>query len=79
AQTGVDVKELGYLGSVDYPKRRLHCFIGIDNQTAHPHKLRLKVKEARFFSISEAAAHLDKRQQQLLGSLMSMLAFSEIA
>jgi len=53
--------------------------LGRANSTAHPHKMRMKVRDSRFFPLKEAAAHLDKRQQQLLASLMSMLAFSEIA
>lgn len=74
-ETGVKVKEVGYLGSVEYPRGKLHCFFGRASKTATPKRGHLEVREAKFVTLSEAKSLVDKRQLQLLNSLETSLIF----
>lgn len=71
-ETGIDADDLNYLGFVDYPKRRLHCFIGHARGGA-PQVMRLEIQDAQFFTIEETQQLLDKRSQQLVNGLSSMM------
>lgn len=72
-ETGVHAKGLDYLGSVDYAKRKLHCFYGEAKAGDQPQRHHLEINAARFVDLEDAGQILDKRQQQLLRALKSML------
>jgi ADP-ribose pyrophosphatase YjhB (NUDIX family) len=75
-ETGVKAKSVDYLGFVDYPKYRLHCFFGQSAASADPHRKHLEVRDAKFIPLEEALELVDKRQQKLLNALRTSLAFA---
>jgi predicted NUDIX family NTP pyrophosphohydrolase len=72
---GVTTSSCEYLGSVEYPKRRLHCFFSQAKTDDEPTRHSLEFDGARFFPLHQAQQLLDKRQKQLLDSLTSTLQF----
>lgn len=74
-ETGVKAKEVDYLGSVDYPRGRLHCYFGRVPKSAEPRRGHLEVRGAQFFPLNEAMELVDKRQKQLLNALATSLVF----
>jgi ADP-ribose pyrophosphatase YjhB (NUDIX family) len=74
-ETGVRAKEVDYLGFVDYPRGRLHCYFGKAPKTAQPKRGHLEVRDVKFIPLEEAMSLVDKRQQKLLNALLSSLAF----
>lgn len=78
-ETGLKVNEVDYLGHVDYPRGRLHCFFGKVNKNARPERGHLEVREVQFFPLNEARDLVDKRQLKLLDALASALVFRESA
>jgi ADP-ribose pyrophosphatase YjhB (NUDIX family) len=75
-ETGVQAKTVDYLGFVDYPKYRLHCFFGKAPKSAHPARHHLEVRESKFIPLDEAMELVDKRQQKLLSALSTSLVFA---
>jgi ADP-ribose pyrophosphatase YjhB (NUDIX family) len=75
-ETGVHAKSVDYLGFVDYPRYRLHCFFGKAATSAQPHRKHLEVRDARFIPLDEAIELVDKRQQKLLNAFRTTLAFA---
>jgi ADP-ribose pyrophosphatase YjhB (NUDIX family) len=74
-ETGVRAPEVDYLGFVDYPRGRLHCYFGKAPKTAQPKRGHLEVRDVKFIALAEAMSLVDKRQQKLLNALLSSLAF----
>jgi ADP-ribose pyrophosphatase YjhB (NUDIX family) len=75
-ETGVHAKSVDYLGFVDYPRYRLHCFFGKVTHAAEPHRKHLEVRDVRFIPLDEAMELVDKRQQKLLSALKTSLVFA---
>ena len=74
-ETGVRVNQVDYLGFVDYPRGRLHCYFGKAPKTAEPKRGHLEVRGVKFIPLQDAMSLVDKRQQKLLNALLSSLAF----
>jgi ADP-ribose pyrophosphatase YjhB (NUDIX family) len=74
-ETGVLVKTIDYLGFVDYPRGRLHCYFGQAAKNAHPQRGHLEVREVKFVPLEEAKTLVDKRQKQLLDALTTSRVF----
>lgn len=75
-EAGVHARNVDYLGFVEYPKYKLHCFFGQAAASASPSRKHLEVREAKFIPLEEALELVDKRQQKLLNALRSSIAFA---
>lgn len=75
-ETGVRARSVDYLGFVDYPKYRLHCFFGKAPNNATAQRHHLEVRDAQFIPLAEAMPLVDKRQQKLLSALSVSLVFA---
>jgi len=74
-ETGIAAKSVDYLGFVDYPRGRLHCFFGRVSATANPKLGHLHIRAVNLFPLEEAVKLVDKRQRRLLEAFSTSLAF----